>query len=145
MTAPEAQRGHRLLPHTADIRIEAWGPSPAECCEEAVAALAESCFDTSEVSEPRSLPVDLPRAADREQLLVALLDEALYTIDVFGAVPIAAHLSVRGQGGLTGTFETMPVSAARQVGSAPKAVARSDLSFERDPALGWRCVATIDV
>ena len=143
--ADEVRRGHRLLPHTADIRLEAWGPSPAECLEEAVAALAESFVDVSNIGETTSLPIDLARAEDREGMLVALLDEALFVIDVFGTAPVAAHLSVRGQGGLTGTFETVPVSEATQIGSAPKAVARSGLSFARDPEDGWRCVATIDV
>ena len=139
------RRGHRLLPHTADIRLEAWGPSPSVGLEAAVAALAESFVDVSNIGETMSLPIDLPRAEDREGMLVALLNEALFVIDVFGTAPVAAHLSVRGQGGLTGTFETVPVSESTKIGSAPKAVARSGLSFARDPEDGWRCVATIDV
>ena len=35
-------RGHRNLPHTADVIIEAWGPDLAACAEEAVAALIET-------------------------------------------------------------------------------------------------------
>jgi SHS2 domain-containing protein len=41
-----APRGHRTLPHTADVILEAWGPDLATCCEEAVAALVETYADS---------------------------------------------------------------------------------------------------
>ncbi|HEV8559398.1 MAG TPA: archease [Actinophytocola sp.] len=43
MTVPS--RGHRAVPHTADIRIEAWAPTREACLGEAVAALVESFAD----------------------------------------------------------------------------------------------------
>jgi SHS2 domain-containing protein len=39
---PRPARGHRSLPHTADVIIDAWGPDQAACYEEAVAALVET-------------------------------------------------------------------------------------------------------
>lgn len=140
-----SHRGHRLLPHTADIRLEAWAPSSAACLEEAVAALAEAFVDVTRAGKASSLPVDLPRAAEPEDMLVALLDEALFAIDVLGSVPVGAHLETRGQGGLTGAFETVPVTSVTQVGSAPKAVARSGLVFRPESSGTWRCTATVDV
>lgn len=141
----QPRRGHRLLPHTADVRLEAWAPSSASCMEEAVAALAEAFVDVAGAGETSTLPVDLPRAAEPEDMLVALLDEALFAIDVLGSVPVGAHLQTRGQGGLTGTFETVPVADVTQTGSAPKAVARSGMVFRPDSSGTWRCTATVDV
>jgi hypothetical protein len=40
-------RGHRVLPHTADVIVEAWGPDLVSCCEEAVAGLAALYVDAT--------------------------------------------------------------------------------------------------
>jgi hypothetical protein len=45
-----APQGHRTLPHTADVILEAWGPDLATCCEEAVAALVETYADSRSVT-----------------------------------------------------------------------------------------------
>ena len=40
--ASGAGRGHRTVPHTADLRIEAWAPTREECLAEAVRGLVDS-------------------------------------------------------------------------------------------------------
>ena len=37
-----AARGHRTVPHTADLRIEAWAPTREECMAEAARGLVGS-------------------------------------------------------------------------------------------------------
>ena len=37
-----AGRGHRTVPHTADLRIEAWGPAREGCIAEVVRGLVDS-------------------------------------------------------------------------------------------------------
>jgi len=39
--------GHRSVPHTADLRIEAWGPTREDSIAEAVRGLVESFADIS--------------------------------------------------------------------------------------------------
>jgi SHS2 domain-containing protein len=137
-------RGHRLLPHTADLIVEAWGPSRVACMEEAVAALVESFADTSgaDTADPVALSIERAGADD---LLVALLEEVLYLVEVLGVVPSAAAITERDDGGLGGFFDVVPVAEAEAVGAAPKAVARSDLEFGADAGGRWSCRVTVDV
>ncbi|MBA8824465.1 SHS2 domain-containing protein [Saccharopolyspora lacisalsi] len=72
MTEPES--GHRSLPHTADPRIEAWGPTRQARLGEAVAAVVESFADVSTARPERTATTDLA-ASDDEDALVSVLDE----------------------------------------------------------------------
>jgi SHS2 domain-containing protein len=38
----QAGRGHWTMPHPADLRIEAWGPTREDCLAEAVLGLVDS-------------------------------------------------------------------------------------------------------
>ncbi len=159
MTAPRGRgpdRGHELLPHTADLILTAWGPSLADCISEAVYALVES-FVESFVELPRHHGRTLPHidgppavvpfscgpAADHE-LLVRTLDEVIYLLDVSGVVPTRVELAGAPDGGLTGRFEILPIGAVSQVGPVPKAITRHELSVTRVDGT-WRCRVTVDV
>lgn len=130
--------GHRLLPHTADVRLEAWGPTLEACLDQAVGALA-AVFVAVPADAPRvRVPVNLASGAPGERL-VSLLEEALFIVDVEGLVPV--HLRVR-EG--AGEFEAVALADVDQVGSVPKAIARSDLEIAA-AAGQWRAVVTVDV
>jgi SHS2 domain-containing protein len=138
-------QGHRSLPHTADIRIEAWAPTRDACLAEAGSALVDSFADlirASAAPPERTAVVDLAGDTD-EDLLLALLDEIIYRLDTEDAVP----LEVRVEGRPGGVRVTMPVAAAERVeytGAAPKAVALGGLRFTAEGSIWW-CTATIDV
>ncbi len=70
--------GHRSVPHTADLRIEAWSPSREGCIGEAVRGTVESFLDTSGARPERIRRCRLALAV-MFALVVALL-----------AVPVAA-------------------------------------------------------
>jgi SHS2 domain-containing protein len=112
--------------------------------EEAVVALVESFADTSnaDTADPVALAIDPARDDD---LLVALLEEILYLVEVLGVVPSAAAITARDDGGLGGFFDVVPVTEAEEVGAAPKAIARGDLQFGADPEGRWSCRVTVDV
>ncbi len=134
--------GHRLAPHTADLRLEAWAPTREQCLTEAVAALVDSFLDRPIPQPDHAVEWDLP--ADRaENLLVRLLEEVIYQIDVFGRVPIATRISATPHG-LHVRFDTADLETAVPAGPVPKAVALHELWFTPDPG-GWRCAVTIDV
>lgn len=141
-----APSGHRLLPHTADVRLEAWAPTREACLAEAVRALADTVVDTAAAPPPTSsIPVTLPPTTDID-LLVSLLDEVIYEIDVLGVLALDAHLAVDPEdGALTGHLEVAPLAALPQTGSAPKAITRHRLRFSRDDDGAWRCLVTVDV
>lgn len=137
-------RGHRILPHTADLVLEAWGPSRTACMEEAVVALVGSFADTSDAdtADPVALALDPAREDD---LLVALLEEVLYLVEVLGVVPSAAAVTERDDGGLGGFFDVVRIGDVEEVGAAPKAIARGDLRFGPDGNGRWSCRVTVDV
>ena len=139
---PSAASGHRVVPHTADVIIEARGASRLGCLEEAVRALVESFARvTASVTNPVPVAFD---ELDDESLLLAVLDEVIYVIDVLGAVPANVVLDETQDGSVVGFLDLAPLSAVEVHGSLPKGVSLSELSVVHDDR-GWRCRTTIDV
>jgi len=143
--------GYRLLPHTADVRLLAWGPTREACLDQAVRALAAVFVELPvgvpaipPAGVPTRVPVALPPGPDAE-LLVGVLEEALFLVDVRGLVARAAELHPDGEGGLRGTLDAVALADVVPVGSVPKAIARSGLRFGEDDDGAWRCVVTVDV
>jgi SHS2 domain-containing protein len=143
MTKLEEPFGHRTLPHTADVAIEAWAPNRAGCYAEAVRALIDTFADTSQVVVTESAPLRIEPASD-EELLVALLEEVIFLLDVLGMLPAGVVVEEAVDGGLGGMLDLAPVNGAALVGAVPKAVSRAGLAFGFDGEL-WTCRATIDV
>ncbi|HEX6970519.1 MAG TPA: archease [Micromonosporaceae bacterium] len=139
-TRPAA--GHRRVPHTADVRIEAWARNREECVAEAVAALVDSFAEVpdGEPTETVRLRVGPGRDAD---LLVAALDEVIYRLDVEGRLPVVTEVSAR-DGGLELFMRVVDAGRAELVGAVPKAVSLHELRFGPDAA-GWSCQVTLDV
>ena len=135
--------GYRVLPHTADTRIEAWAPARAACLEAAVRALVSTFADVTGAEATDSIEESFAESTD-EDLLVAVLEQVIYLVEVVGVVPVTVDLVDEKAGRLAGSFGVVPLEAVEICGSAPKAIALSDLAFEeRDNE--WRCLVTIDV
>ncbi|WP_395108454.1 archease [Actinomadura sp. SCN-SB] len=137
------EAGHRAVPHTADVRIEAWGPSRESCVAEAVRGLVECFADTAEVRPRRRVPLDVPPGPDAD-LLVTVLDEVIYLLEVAGEIVLEGRFEPAPDGGLTGGLTVGDAAQARPVGAVPKAVSLHDLRFGRNDG-GWSCAVTIDV
>lgn len=135
--------GYRLLPHTADVVVEAWAPTRVACLAQAVHGLVAVFADTAGVASSQSVPFRLGPAGD-EELLVRLLEEVIYLVEVDGVVPVDAHVEPAADGGLCGRLDVVPLAPAMVIGPAPKAVAWHQLSFGPGQA-GWTCRATVDV
>lgn len=134
--------GHRQLPHTADLILEAWAPTREECIAEAVQALVECVADVGSATVTRTLPVRFGPSAD-EALLVDVLEEVLYILEIFGVVPVATHLEPAEDGGVSGVFDAADLDRVDLVGSVPKAVTLHELEFA--PHDGWRALVIVDV
>ena len=136
-------RGHVTLPHTADVRIEAWAPSAEQCFEEVVGAFVGIFADVSAAPPGEARPFAVgPGSPDR--LVVLLLDEVLAAVDADGLVPRAVRVERHGDT-LAGAFTQVPIDTVRVVGSVAKGVSYEGLRFGRDDDGRWRCRATIDV
>lgn len=139
----ETPAGHRTVPHTADLRIEAWAPTREQCIAEGVKAMVRAFTDPAPTTVPtvhREFVVPEGEAAEQ---LVTVLDELIYRMDTDNEVPQAVE--VRREGSELRVLLAMAdIGRVAVVGAAPKAVSHHQLSFGRDDA-GWRCTATLDV
>ena len=136
-------RGHRSLPHTADVILEAWGPDLPSCVEEAAAALVDTYVaggDVRAVGERRSRLA----AGSAEALLVAVLEEVIFTLDTADAVPVRALVRPGADGGFDLLLCLAGADRLETTGAVPKAVSRSGLEVRADPG-GVRCRFLVDL
>jgi len=138
----EQTSGHRSVPHTADLRIEAWAPTRDGCIREAVLGTVESFLDCSS-AQPRHTRLRRLTADRDDDLLVGVLDEVIYLLDTAGEAPV--DLDMHGtDGAVDVTFSMVDASTLPQVGAVPKAVSLNELRFSHGQH-GWRCAVTLDV
>jgi SHS2 domain-containing protein len=137
------ERGHRNLPHTADVRIEAWSPDREGCVAEAVTAMVQTFADTTGVEPDGEAEFGVPPGAD-EDLLVGVLDEVIFRMETEGELPLATEVRPADDGGLRVRWRTTGTDAVELVGAVPKAVSLHELRFQHDEA-GWSCGVTLDV
>jgi SHS2 domain-containing protein len=134
--------GHRSVPHTADLRIEAWAPTRDGCIRQAVLGAVESFLDTSS-AQPQATRRRRVTGDRDDDLLVAALEEVIYLLDTTGAAPVDVSLS-QADGGVDMTLAMVNASAVPQVGAVPKAVSLNELHLSQGKD-GWRCSVTLDV
>ncbi|NJP34035.1 archease [Micromonospora sp. HSS6-12] len=137
------ERGHRCVPHTADVRIEAWAPTREACVAEAVTALVDSFTDPGGARPAADREFHTPPADDQD-LLVDVLDEVIFRMDTTGELPLRTEVTDDGDGGLRVRWQTVGTDALELIGAVPKAVALHELRFGPDGP-GWSCAVTLDV
>lgn len=138
----ENEAGHRTVPHTADLRVEAWAPTREGCIAQAVLGTVDSFLDTSSAHPTRTRRRQLVGHSD-EDLLVAVLDEVLYLLDTENEAPIGVELEPT-DAGLDVRFVMCDATKLPQIGAVPKAVSLHELCLAAGPE-GWRCSVTVDV
>jgi SHS2 domain-containing protein len=134
--------GRRTLPHTADIRIEAWAPGREQCIAEAVRGMVDTFADTSRHGETAVREVRVPAQPDAD-LLTSVLDEVIYRLDTDGEIPIDVQITATHDA-LIVRFTMADADSIRPIGAVPKAVSLHELQFVGN-ADGWSCAVTLDV
>jgi len=142
--AQGAGRGHRTVPHTADLRVEAWGPTREACLAEAVRGLVDS-FAVVAAARPRHTAERRFTASSDEDLLVAVIEEVIYRLDADGEIPVTAAVRPAPDGGVVLTLPLADVHEAEITGAVPKAASLHDLHCAPDAAGRWSCGIIIDV
>ncbi len=132
-----------MLPHTADLIIEAWGPARTQCIEQAARGLVESFIDVRSAVASQSLIIDIPAMGDVE-LLITVLEEVIYVVDAKGMVPVAASLRESRAGGFRAVFDVAPLGTVTSIGPVPKGIARHAMHFGEDDG-SWSCHVVVDV
>jgi SHS2 domain-containing protein len=136
--------GHRTVPHTADLRIEAWAPTREECLAEVVRGLVDS-FAAVAGRQAQGRASRHVTARSDADLLVAVIDEVIYRLDADGEIPVWVQAWPAADGGITVFFALVPVAAAEITGAVPKAASLHELRCAPDAAGGWSCAVTVDV
>jgi SHS2 domain-containing protein len=141
MAEDDTYRGRAIRAHTADVVIEAWGPSRAACLEEIVLACAEVvAVGPSATTTERRLDVADP---GDDRVLVALLGEVLTLLDTEGVVPLAALVRPAGRS-LACVLSVAPLEGVDVVGPSPKGISYEGLALGREGSV-WRARAILDV
>ncbi|MER6100231.1 archease [Streptomyces sp. NPDC001728] len=142
MDSVTARAGYRGVPHTADLRVEAWAPTREECMAQAVRGVCASFLDLTGATGGRRRDV-VVRAERDEDVLVALLDEVVYRLDTEGEVPVDVELTP-ADGGVRGVLWMADAGSLPVTGAAPKAVTLHGLAVTHGPD-SWTCSVTLDV
>jgi phage shock protein A len=142
--ASGARQGHRSVPHTADLRIEAWAPTREECLAEAARGLVDS-FAVVAAARPRRTAERRFIAGSDADLLVAIIDEVIYRLDADGEIPVTVAVRPAPDGGVVLSMQLAGVGEAEITGAAPKAATLHDLRCAAGPAGPWSCGITVDV
>ena len=136
-------RGHRAVPHTADLRLEAWAPSRQECLAEALRGLVESFADVTGAPVQRITERTVLATTDAD-MLAAAGEEIIYLLDAEGQIPV--NVQVRPfTGGAVLVLALAAADAVEVTGAVPKAISFHDLRFEPDRAGRWSACMTVDV
>jgi len=89
------------------------------------------------------VPVDAePDGA--EDMLVSLLEDVIFAVDVLSVVPVRVHLVETEDGGMAGDLEVVPLDQVSLVEPVPKAVSYHELSVTLSGGK-WRCHVLIEV
>ena len=142
--ASEAGHGHRTIPHTADLRVEAWAPTREECIAEAARGLVGS-FAVVAGRRPQGRTRSHMRACFAGDLLIAVIDDVIYRLDAYGMVPVSVTVRPAPDGGAVVHLALAPVAEAEIIGAVPKAASLHDLRCVPDAAGRWSCGITIVV
>jgi SHS2 domain-containing protein len=134
------KRGFRIVDHTADVIVESWGESQAECLEELARGFCAVFVAPTAASERRRFRVDAP-ATD---LAPMLLEEIIYLLDTSGSIPRGAEVSAIDSQRVEGWIELALPETAEIVGAAPKAISRTDAGLIAVDDR-WTCRVTVDV
>jgi len=111
--------GYRVLPHTADTRIEAWAPARAACLEAAVRAFVSTFANVVGAEVTDSIEESFAEPTD-EDLLVAVLEQVIYLVEVAGVVPVSVDLADENDGRVAGYSAWCRWKLSRSVGRRPK-------------------------
>lgn len=136
-----------MLPHTADLIVEAWGPDLAACVEEALTALIGLCIASRRARIGGTHRARIgPDAA--EAVLLGALDEALFVLDTSIDAPVTARVRAvpvdDDRPALEVELALATPDTVESTGAGPKAISRSELTVESGP-VGVRCTFLVDV
>ena len=141
--------GYELRDHTADVAVEATGPTLGAVFAAAADGMAAAMCDEIPETGGERFDVEV-RAEGREALLFDYLDDLIYERDVRGVLPVDNEAEVREETRADDTAEWVLTGSARGIPLAGlgardlKAVTYSEMALEETDD-GWRAYVVFDV
>ena len=143
---------YELVPHTADLKMFAYGVTFEELFRNALKGMFASIKPQSEhiiyegddpkVKKYSSERKVVVRSPDRELLLVDFLSECLYLSDVYNEAYLDARFSVLSEKELEATIYGVSITGFEVV--EIKAVTYHELQFEQIEGI-WRATLVFDI
>jgi len=144
MQAVQPMSGFRLLEHTADIGIEAWGPTQSNLFEQAALGLRHLLVGTSQVTHNQQHQVHLD-AEDAGELLVAWLNEIIFLFETQNLIPGEFRVERTNENELRAVIHAEPYTPERHVVEHQvKAATYHQLSLEQGSD-GWHARIYLDL
>lgn len=139
-----ATRRFRLIEHTADMGIEAWGDSLPDVFAAMALGLKDLMLGDSPTS--RSLQIDISLQAENDaELLVVWLNEIIYRFETMDLVPDTLHIERVENGRLQATIHGERFDPGRHlIERQAKAATYHQLLLEESTA-GWHARIYIDL
>lgn len=136
-------QGWRLLPHSADVGVEGWGPTLEAAFEQAALALTAAVTSAPIQSK---LVVDVScKAPDREILFVEWLNAIIYEMAVRRMLFGRFHVALSGNE-LHGRLWGELVDPGRhEPACEPKGATYTELRVQRDGQGPWSARCVVDV
>jgi SHS2 domain-containing protein len=135
--------GYRLLSHTADVALAAWGQSLGDAFAEAVRGLVAVTFDPRTIRKVEERTVTLTGESPT-RLLVALLQEVVYLFDAEGFVPCRATIKIEDtslDAHLSG--EQFDPTRHERIGPGVKAITYHEAKVDPGPPARLRVILDI--
>ena len=136
--------GFRLLEHTADIGIEAWGVSREQVFIQAAKGLKQLLLGNSPVNHSQRYVVALD-AEDSAELLVSWLNEIIYALEIRDLAPAAFRITALDQERLQAEIYGEQLDITRhEIERQVKAATYHQLLME-EAATGWHARIYLDL
>ncbi|WP_187281620.1 archease [Nonomuraea sp. C10] len=135
-----------MVPHPADVAVEAWADSREGCLAEAMRGLVESFADIEGARPDDSVTFVVTEESD-EEVLVAVLQEVIYQIETFGRLAVDMSIDEPTEfpvERVEARLATVPLETVERIGAMPKAVGTHNLRFGWVDGV-WRAQAVVDV
>jgi SHS2 domain-containing protein len=135
---------YRLIEHTADMGIEAWGASREAVLLAMARGLRDMTYGDSPAAEEVAVDISVT-AADPVELLVAWLNEIAYRCESADLVPAGCRIVSLSEVAVRGVLSAAVFDAARHVVERQvKSVTYHNACFEKI-ADGWHARVYVDL
>lgn len=138
-----SHKGYRYLPHTADVKFEAYGKTIEEAFSNAIFAMVNLMVDIELIDPTTTKKISLS-GHDKEALLYNLLEEILFIYETSSLLPYEIDNMRIVLNGRPCLEARLRLGNAKDVRDYIKAVTYNEMEIKETDS-GWRICVVLDV